>query len=198
MVIDHLLHRLDNRPNHEALAYFYCDRNNRDRREPISILRSFVRQLSTAQRGNAIQPPLLQLYSQKQRTGFASGKPTMRESEELLLQLIEIYPQTTLVLDALDECDRQTRTKLIEVFDNLLEKSTRPVKIFISSRPEPDIKHRFECGPNVGIQATDNQDDISRFVSAEIDKHEKSRRRKLSTGLREEVVQTLLEKSQGM
>lgn len=197
-VIDNLRHLHESCSDHEALAYFYCDRNQDDRREPVSILRSFIRQLSTTRSGDALLPPLLQFYTQKRQTGFSSGKPTTKESEGLLRQLVEIYPQTTLVLDALDECDRRAQTQLTEILDSLVDKSVKPVKIFISSRPDPDIKYRFGTGPNVEIQATDNQDDIGRFVSAEIDKDDKRRRQKLSASLREEIIETLLAKSQGM
>ena len=188
---------LESRQNDEALAYFYCDRNQFDRQNPASILRSFVRQLSTSRDGKAIQASLTQLYSQKRATGFASGDLKIEESKEMLRHLVEIYPQTTLVLDALDECDRRTRAQLIEVFDTLLAESPKPFKIFISSRPDPDIKDRFESGPNVGITATDNGDDIAKFVGGAIDS-EKRWRKKISAELYKDIVETLTNKSQGM
>jgi ankyrin repeat domain-containing protein 50 len=197
MVVDDLHHVLESHQNDEALAYFYCDRNQTDRRNPVSILRSFVRQLSTTRNGDAIQPSLIQFYTQKRQKGFASENLNIEETESLLHQFIGIYPQTTLVLDALDECDPQTRARFIEVLDNLLQQSSKPIKIFISSRPDSDIKHRFESGPNVGIRATDNQEDIAKFLATKIEKQERWRN-KISVGLREEVVQTLRDKSQGM
>ena len=44
-------------------------------------------------------------------------------------------------------------------------------KIFISSRPDGDMKDKFKSRMNIEIQATDNHDDISIFVKREIAKH---------------------------
>lgn len=197
-VVDDILRALDGQRNDEALAYFYCDRNQMDRRDPVSVLRSAVRQLSTTRTGDAIQPSLAQLYQQKRQTGFASGILDMKECVDLLLQYVNIYPQTTLILDALDECDPRTRKRLIIALDDILARSSKPIKIFISSRPDEDIKYRFETGPNVDIQATDNQNDIIKFVAAKIDEDDKIRRNKLSSDLKEGIVNTLSHKSQGM
>lgn len=193
-VVDGMLLALSGQPNNEALAYFYCDRNQTSRQEPVSVLRSFVRQLSTTRTGDAMLPPLVCVYQQKKRTGFASGPLDMKECEDLLLRYVDTYPQTTLVLDALDECDQKTRKHLITALDRIVAQSSKPIKIFISSRPDSDIKDRFEIGPNVGIQATDNQDDIAKFVAAAIE----DRRKKLSSKLKQDIVDTLLAKSLGM
>lgn len=189
---------LNGNQNDEALAYFYCDRNQTDRQDPISVLRSLVRQLSTTRIGDAIQPALLELYHQKQRKGFASNTLDMEECVSLLQKYVRIYPQTTLVLDALDELDHRTRKQLITALDSLVGHSSRPIKIFVSSRPDTDIRYRFETGPHVCIQATDNQNDIAMFIDACIEEDARTRRDKLSDKLREDIVATLLEKSQGM
>lgn len=189
---------LGNVRNDESLAYFYCDRNQSDRRNPVSVLRSFVRQLSASDSQDAIQPSLVRLYTEKEKKGFASNEISIEESEKIILELVNIYPQTTLVLDALDECDRRTRGRLIKVLDGLLEQSSKPIKIFISSRPDQDIKDRFDGGPNVGIKATDNQGDISTFVDDKIEKSPKKWQNKISADLRQDIRKTLVEKSNGM
>jgi ankyrin repeat domain-containing protein 50 len=197
-VVDSLRGTLRNAQNDESLAYFYCDRNQSDRQNPVLILSSFVKQLSTPQSCDAVQPSLVQLYAEKEKTGFASNEISIEESEKILLELVNIYPQTTLVLDALDECDRRTRGRLIEVLDGLLEQSSKPVKVFISSRPDQDIKDRFDSGPSVGIQATDNQVDISTFVDNKIEKSPEKWRKRISADLRGHIRKTLVEKSNGM
>lgn len=199
MVIDDILRAFDAQRSDEAIAYFYCDRNQEGRRESISIMRSFVRQLSTTRTANAMQPILVELYRQKKRTGFASGKLDIDKCVDLLRHYVNTYPQTTLVLDALDECDNpQIRKQLVTAFDDVLSYSLKPIKTFISSRPDPDIRHRFGTGPNVGIQATDNQNDIAKFVAAKLEEDDKDRQDKLSSELKESIIDTLLRESQGM
>jgi hypothetical protein len=185
-------------PNDEALAYFYCDRNESARQDPELILSSFVRQLSLSRNGDAIQHSLVQLYYQKRKTGFASGKLKIEESRDILLQLVRTYPQTTLVLDALDECHIETRTQLVDILDTLVTQSPKPVKIFISSRPDQDIKHRFGCGPNVHIKATDNRDDIAKFVNEKLNNSPEYWQNSINRDLKREICETLVDKSEGM
>jgi hypothetical protein len=158
------------------------------------ILRSFVRQLSTiATNDDCVQQRLLRFCLETRKR---ASEPTIQDCKDLLLDFINLYPKTTLVLDALDECDKDQRGALIEVLDFLLDRAKRPVKIFISSRPDGDIKENFKTRVNIEIQATDNYGDISRFVQIEIAKHR--RWQKMSTNLQAEIVQTLQNCSQGM
>lgn len=193
-VIDEIRDALKSNLNHEGLAFFYCNRNEIERKEPLSVLRSFVRQLSTiANDVDSIQRNLRQLHIQ---TRQKASELSMDICRDLLLEFINLYPKTTLVLDALDECDERKRGALIETFDYFLHHASRPVKIFISSRPDGDIKERFNSGANIEIQATDNHDDIATFVESEITKHR--RWEKISPELQKEIVKTLRMRSQGM
>jgi hypothetical protein len=91
------------------------------------------------------------------------------------------------------EYEKQKRGLLIEIFDYFLAYASRPVKIFISGRPNGDIKERFKRRANIEIRATDNHKDISRFVESEITKH--LRWEKISPWLQKEIVEILQERS---
>jgi hypothetical protein len=193
-VIDEIRHSLKHHPNHEGFAFFYCNRNEPQRREPLSVLRSFVRQLSTPVRcADSIQRELRQFYTQSR---LDASEPTIKDCERFLLQFISVYPKTTLILDALDECEREQRHHLINIFHSFLANASKPVKIYVSSRPDNDIKKTFKNVANVEIQATDNYDDISKFVRSKIAEHEKWG--KMGKGLETEIIQTLQRQSQGM
>lgn len=125
-----------------------------------------------------------------------AAEPTVEDCKGLLLQFVNTYPNTILILDALDECDKQKRRILIETLDYLLDNAQRPLKVFISSRPDGDIKDKFKSRMNIEIQATDNHADISKFVSQEIAKHR--RWSKMSGDLQAEIIETLHNRSQGM
>jgi ankyrin repeat domain-containing protein 50 len=120
----------------------------------------------------------------------------MSDCKDLLLEFLNLYPKTSLILDALDECERHKRTELIETFDYFVASSSRPVKIFISSRPDGDIRERFKNLANIEIQAMDNRNDISKFVNSEITRHR--RWNKMPLELQKEIIETLQERSQGM
>ncbi|PGH08637.1 hypothetical protein GX51_01157 [Blastomyces parvus] len=193
-VIDEIRSTLETSSNDEGFAFFYCNRNESIRREPLAVLCSFVRQLSsTVNYQHSIQKRVREYYL---RCRQLASKPTIRECRELLLELINLYPKTTLILDALDECGEQSRSVLFELFDYLVTRAAKPVKVFISSRPDIDIKITFSSHPNIRIQASDNDDDISKFVKSEITRH--LRWNKMSVELQNDIIKTLQQGSQGM
>ncbi|KAI0869329.1 hypothetical protein GGS24DRAFT_512177 [Hypoxylon argillaceum] len=182
-IIDEIEATLQGKENDEGFAFFYCNRDERNRGNALDILRSYVRQLSTTpRRSGFIHPQLEQLYvkSESEASGWTLGL-----CQEYLVILLNLFPRTTLVLDALDECLPKERTSLLDFFDSLPSKSSKPVKIFISSRPEGDIRQRLTHLSSIEIQATDNGDDIAKSVMQRIEGND-------------EIVQTLLEKSEGM
>lgn len=75
-----------------------------------------------------------------------------------------------------------------------------PVKVLISSRRNEDIKARLQDKANIGIEATDNENDICTFVLARI----ASKADDLGMGpviplaLQAKMVETFQAKSNGM
>lgn len=105
---------------------------------------------------------------QETREGaFASGSLSIDESRALILQLVEHYPLTTIVIDALDECDPERRSDLLEILELILQESSSLVKIFVSSRDDYDIVLHLRDYPNLELSSEKNMDDISSFVTAE-------------------------------
>ncbi|KAL9043407.1 MAG: hypothetical protein Q9214_003406, partial [Letrouitia sp. 1 TL-2023] len=150
-------------------AFFYCSRNTAEpeRSNPAAILASFVRQLSCVEPGGPLLDPVTKLYQQREIQGFASGPLRIDESITLLTQLVEYYQLTTIVIDALDECDPEKRFELMDALETLLRESPCLVKIFASSRDDQDIVYRLQDYPNLEINANQNNDDIFSFVRAE-------------------------------
>ncbi len=139
----------------------------------------------------------MQLYKAKRQRGLADASLHEAEAKQLLHQFVDVYPQTTIVIDALDECDAMTRMGLVKALDGLVRGAGRPIKIFISSRLDQDIAERFRGGPNVAISALDNRDDIARFAEAEMASRPEWSGKILDV-LRAEIVQTLCKESNGM
>ncbi|KAI9043149.1 putative ferric reductase transmembrane component [Aspergillus affinis] len=172
-VIDFVHDRLKENPRDEGFAFFYCDKNEPQRSDPLSALQSIVRQLSTTMKNpDAVQHKLEALY-------------------------IKCREKTTIIIDAMDECDPESRDKLIDALKLFVSNSpTKHIKIFISSRPDPEIQNLLEKTPNVGIDASDNKEDIRKYLSEEL---EKRARKEPSFGpLKERVIETLLGRCQGM
>ena len=187
-------------PNDEALAYFYCDRNRPDHRDLGSIMSSLLRQLTLSRDEWSVDASMVQLYEQGKKTGFASSKLSFEEVKAQLGRLAQLYPQTTLVVDALDECDKETRTALIQYLDDLIARSSTLIKIFISSRPDPDIRLQLAYGTNMEIRAVDNHQDIVKYVASTITNNSSPVfwRKKISHDLKHRVCETLISNAEGM
>ncbi|RYP58533.1 hypothetical protein DL769_008907 [Monosporascus sp. CRB-8-3] len=193
-VIDHVQSLLKSPRNEDGFAFFYCNRNEEERRKPLMVLRSYVRQLSTtAKYPGEMHKKLQGLWGEKRLKGSDLG---LEDCREQLLESVNLFPRTTLVLDALDECEPDSREELVKTVEILLSKSRRPLKVFISSRPDRDIRDRFLDRPNIEIQATHNEKDIQNFVNEEIVKH--GAWKDMSPPLKDEIIRVLLARSQGM
>ena len=90
-VIDSLL----SNPMPEKLAYFYCNRAEENRREPQSILNTLIQQLAqtrTESGKNKLLKPVVDIYRDREEKGQKSSRLSLGESQELLVQLTDIYP----------------------------------------------------------------------------------------------------------
>ena len=153
-------------------VFFYCSRNPAEptRSQPQAILASLARQLSCLEPGKPLLAPSVNLFKEKEAEGFASGSLQMDESLNLVLQLIAQYPLTTIVIDAMDECEPQKRHELLEALEKVLQNSSSLVKIFVSSRNDQDIVLRLRHYPNLEINSQRNDGDIARFVNDQVEK----------------------------
>ena len=164
-IIDSLL----SSPTPEKLAYFYCNRAEGNRREPQSILNTLVQQLAqTKSEKDKLLKPVVDIYLDREKEGQRSSHLSFEESQELLVQLTDIYPQTTICIDALDEVETETRLHLLKALKNIIEKSKNLVKIFATTRMETDILRQFQMFPRIELQPDDNISDINRFVEMKI------------------------------
>ena len=203
-MVDIIKDDLEDLPRNEALAFFYCDRNEKDRGNALSIFRSHVRQLSTsAIYPDSMQVKLKELCRRAEESGTALSFETCQEQ---ILASLDIYDQVTLILDALDECDRKSQYELIEAFRLLVRESKNTLKVYIASRPSPETEAQFHGteeeykaeGDVTGttIQASHNAPDIRKFLEQELDKL--SKQAPFMMRIKNRVVERLLEHSQGM
>jgi hypothetical protein len=182
----------------EALAFFYCNRNEDARRNVASVLRSFVKQLSISSNNTYLHGALAEIYAEKHRSGFSSAELSNEEADTLLRLIMQSYKTVTFIIDALDECDKSSRAVLIERLNSLVH-NTPNLRILISSRWDAEIERKLsESKAVLEVNTTKNQDDIKKFVLARLDEDAADRARPLSDQLRTDIVETLFQKSDGM
>ena len=112
--------------------------------------------------------------------------------------LLDFYPRTTLILDALDEC--LDRAILLNSLEAVAAKSKQPIKILISSRPEGDIRRSLSHLTNIEITEAKNDKDITAFIHSTIDtsNYQWTSTLSKSPALKNDVVTTVVSKSRGM
>lgn len=190
-VVDDL--RLARHSDFDALAFFYCNRNQSDRQDPTSILRSLIRQLSMTD-GRTILKPIKEIYHEFR---YNARELRLHDCAEVLLALANTYPHTSLVLDGLDECREEERDQLMDILDMIKQRSFNPVKIFIASRDEPaDIRNHYGRGPNIHIRPADVQADIDKFIQESLIRHQRLAR--FSPSLQENIKHEISRQSEGM
>jgi len=112
--------------------------------------------------------PVVDIYKARENKGQKSSRLSLTESQELLVQLTDIYPQTTICIDALDEVEHQTRIVLLKSLRHVVEISKNLVKIFATTRMDPDILLQFEKFPKIELLPDDNVGDINQFVGEKV------------------------------
>ena len=185
-------------------VFFYSSRNSAEprRSDPAAILASLARQLSSLEPGKPLLKPTLDLYKQKETEGFVSGSLRIEESRALIIQLIEQYLLTTIVIDALDECNPRKRCDLLKELGKILRESSGLVKMFVSSRDDYDIVFRLQRYPNLEIKSNRNSDDIAVFVKDQteqlIEDGELLQYSGSQTEMKELIVKKVIEGASGM
>lgn len=161
-------------------------------------MRCLLRQVSSPPGGQLLHQSLHHRYEERSITGLIS----IDECSETVIRIVDDRPLTYIVVDALDECDRENRWELINAFEHILQDSSSLVKIFVTSRDDQDLVLAMNNYPEVRIEATDNQDDISHYVSHSVDQLIREKKMLPTQGvpdkLRAQIKQRLCEGAQGM
>jgi len=156
-------------PTSERLAYFYCNRAEENRRHPESILNTLIQQLAqTESEDDKLLKPVTDIYEDREKRGQMTSRLTLAESQELLVQLADLYPQTTICIDALDEVEKGIRIQLLKSLKHIVVTSKNLVKIFATTRMDPDILRQLAMFPRIELQPDDNVNDIIRFVGSKV------------------------------
>ncbi|KAK1533915.1 hypothetical protein CPAR01_10623 [Colletotrichum paranaense] len=181
--------------NDEGFAHFYCDRSLNDRRDIKAILSSYIVQLLTVSRHRDRWHKKLLMFCKDAAASRRSLQ--ISECQQFVRDLVNTYPRSILVLDALDECDQRSRTQIVSFFRKLVEDSDRPVKVFMSSRPETDVLELMETSSCIQISTSDNQKDIEKYIDLKLSQGGLSPIWKRQS-VKSLVRKTLLEKHGGM
>lgn len=150
------------------MVYFYCEKDEDERRRPEIILRTLIHQLIDSKDEricNYIDNKHKDNFKKQQKAGLSRI-----ECQKLLAEIADICP-ITICIDALDEVHDYLRGELLDALKYVIwQQSQHPVKIFATSRPNSDISLQLKEFPLIELQPGDNSDDIQQFIESELDR----------------------------
>jgi len=158
----------------DKVAFFYCKRDEADRRSREKILLSLIKQLACPRKDPKTQSrarictKALEAYEQEQDDPSSRKQLSFDSSLKLLGCLVECFTQPAVVFDALDECAEDVRGDLLQGLLSVIHKAKCPFKVFIASRHNLDIENQLRDLPHVCIEARDNAQDIENYVRQQL------------------------------
>lgn len=141
------------------------------------------------------------IYKTRKESSDLARPLNVDEIKNLLVQLSAGFLRTTIVIDALDECDGDTRKSLFDALDHVISRSKTPVKVFVTSRDDGDIRRRLEKSPNVYIQEGDSSGDIDCYIYSEVEACIKDGRLlegNVDSNLKSHIIKALQKGARGM
>lgn len=182
------------------LIYFICGKDDRDKNNPLTILKALIHQLLV------LEPPLIKSVVLEQSD--AKG-PLLYNSLGTLFGLFkqllnnERFQRVCCVIDGLDECEESARTTLLDLFGQFFsstQASNTVLQILVTSRPYDSIRlHMERLGAStLRCEAKDEaiMTDIASYVSHEVSRLALDR--KLSLEMQQTVREKLVDGSQGI
>ncbi|KAI5784286.1 hypothetical protein FPQ18DRAFT_298011, partial [Pyronema domesticum] len=184
------------------LAYFYCNRAEENRREPDCILSTIIQQLAQSPfDDNKLLKPIVDIYRERKKQGQISSRLNLSEIRDLLVQLTDIYPRTMICIDALDEIAEDRRIHLLKALNSVISQSKNLIKIFATTRMNPEIVAQFKMFPRIELQPDDNVSDINQFVETRVSNAIDDGELlcgQVSDVLKTEICEVLCKRSKGM
>lgn len=162
VVIEDLFERAQKDPG-MAVAFVYCNFNRHVEQSPQDIIGSLTTQL--LQQAKSVPPSLRELYdSQNSRR-----KPLEDEITAALPAVAQLCPRPFVVMDALDECQRPSRDKVLSVLFEIQSKTG--INLFMTSRFIPEITRHFSPITSSGrttVEIRAHEADLRLYLDKEI------------------------------
>lgn len=161
------------------------------------LMRSLLRQLTVLE--SSVPSDVHERFIKRQ----TEGEISLEIAVQLITELFSDRP-VTFIIDALDESIKKERKHLFKGLRDILQKSSRLVKIFVSSQDDYDLFDFLSDYPNMSVKASINKEDVEKFVEKKVDEPIDEKPKSLlatvnvSDSLRKLIKKTLCNNAQGM
>lgn len=144
----------------DGLAYLFCNYKSQANQSLYCLLSGLLKQL--VQSRTDIAAPVTRLYDHHSKQ---KSRPSTDEIFTALLTICSNHARVYIVVDALDECTDQNRTRS-QLIEKLRELQTRTnVRLLFTSRFIPEITEKFRLDPVLEVRASGK--DVKRFIAGQ-------------------------------
>jgi Cdc6-like AAA superfamily ATPase len=142
-----------------GVAYVYCNYKSQANQDTVSMLAAILKQL--VQSRPSTLGPVERLH---QKHAIRGTKPSLDDIYSALRDVLVQYSYVHIVVDALDECQPETRRQLCaKLLD--LQKGV-DIRLMVTSRFVPDVEDAFRVALRLEVEASD--EDVKQFVAGQI------------------------------
>jgi hypothetical protein len=189
----HLINHLMNTGSTDnLLGYFYYDASSMESLTPDTFFGAIVRQFCASQ--DDIPSEIIDEFKMASARAGTPKAATLTRLQSFLLMLVRKHTSATIVIDGLDESPHYPA--VCDFLTNTVTAGDIPLKVFIASRPEVDIRRRLEGFLELAMPETAIDRDISTYIKKRLDTEPRLRR--MSTSTKMFVEKTLASESLGM
>lgn len=160
IVIDHLCKKYRNDPN-IGIAFFYCNFRRQEEQRLIKLFSSLLKQFS---RGLPSLPECVTtLYEDHERY---RTQPSLKDLSNSLQAVITGFSRAFIIIDALDEYEASSRSKLLsEIFE---VHGKTELNLFATSRFIPNIENRFTEKNAVLLEIQATPEEVQRYIDGQL------------------------------
>ncbi|KAI1777216.1 hypothetical protein F4818DRAFT_409587 [Hypoxylon cercidicola] len=145
-----------------STIFFYCKYGDSARNTFISAARSLLAQL-LVQNDHILQP----LYERSSMSGEVMLTSKMT-AKDLLRTALKSCAKTYIILDGLDECDRDNRKEIATWFQSVIDgvpsNEIGAIRCIFVSQDDGPARKDFSTVPSIKIMPSDNKDDMRAFA----------------------------------
>ncbi|KAF8543181.1 hypothetical protein BDD12DRAFT_874965 [Trichophaea hybrida] len=180
--------------NQLYMTYFFCDDKDERLRTAYAILVNLLTQLL-----EQVPDVIMHFLAE---ADYTTNKEKTAWNYGMLWRVFQRIMNDThrgkvyIMIDALDECEEESCTKLLKQLQHLLRDATtatRPIKIIVTSRPHIAVTSHLTEVIKIPLTGETLKSDISAYVEAEVYKQSQ-----FTGSLREEVQNALIDGANGM
>ncbi|KAL8655330.1 MAG: hypothetical protein Q9226_003086 [Calogaya cf. arnoldii] len=176
------------------VVYYYCDYADQRTLQPERILGTILKQFFV----NGHIPGALE---KKFPRGYGEDRHTLNFDDlvDLVFLAIRQTALTYIIIDGLDECERDARKEMSRFVDRLQGIVSPTTKVFISCRQEDQILRSLQDVPMIDLTPSALKDDIRLFVAASVSSRMTSGELRIrNPDLAKDITDELVGKAHGM